>query len=239
MDHLPVTVSRQNYSIFEGAHPDRSSRVLVSEDSSAVLKSRPEQREDKFMREFLALHVWSRLLEYYNQEVGGEYNIESPKPIAVNFEEKSIYMSRLPGETITRTYAMAQSELGVLAVRDLIANSAYRLGRLFSIKRHEQLKHGDFKTRHLLVGRTAVLSVIDVESTSLGEPDEVEREHGELYGRVADGAPGWKQAVFRSGFLEGRAGFQSREAVVKDIISSINLGERPEFNLALYERGDR
>lgn len=236
MDFNSESASRQGYRIFENAHADKSSTVFVSDDGGAVLKSRPRQGEDKFMREFLALHVWDRLLEHYNRDAGEDFNIESPKPISVNFEERSIYMSLLPGETITRAYSMTQTELGGVAVRELIENSARRLGRLFSIKHHEQLKHGDFKPRHLLVGKTAVLSVIDVESTSLGELDGVKREHQKLYQKLSESASGWKCGAFHDGFAEGQANFNGQtQGVVKEIISDVNLGERPEFNLALYE----
>src|SRR5690606_6578305 len=107
--------SRQEYRLLDSAHADRSSEVFVSDDGNAVLKSRPEQGEDKFMREFLALHVWSHLLDHYNQEAGDDFTIESPRPIAVNFEERSIYMSLLPGEAILQAYASPRAEIGRVA----------------------------------------------------------------------------------------------------------------------------
>ncbi len=213
----------------------------MSDTGNIVLKSRV-QREEKFMREFLALFMWRSLLEHYNDKsVGEEGVIRSPEPLAVNFVERSICMTYVPGEPLLFQYSSSQRGIGRLAAGQLIANSAYRLGRLHAIKTHEGLVHGDFEPRHLLVTEQGSLAVIDVESSYIGNPEDTDIEHRGLLEKVENAIGlGRKAVIFNRAFKEGWDGFNAnQERVIEDIVSSCNLGEKPGYNIDILRTSRR
>ncbi len=208
-------LSSSPYQIFTG-ETRKSSEIRIfdifalSSDCSFQLLSKSKDRIDiKQVWEFLSLDLWNSMLRGYSSYF--DLNITAPKPLKI--ESDSLFMSRETGTIgdMSHLYCTQDSIMGIPGIGDMPIGGAFafHLGALAHIKSAENIVHGDYLLRHILLKPNSMqssgfidakelgaiadgnspdinnvtppgISVVDVEHSVLGIKNEVEEENDKL-----------------------------------------------------------
>lgn len=217
---------------YEGAHPDLSSEVTILPEAGVLRKTRPGRSEQNLLSEYANIVAWSTMLQHYDQGVDLG-TLQSPFPLGVDLGARSITMTFCRGFILQQAFSggheLREHRLPKQAVR---AQIAFGLGRLAAIKQRESLLHGDYRTRHVLFDPLTSadtqgqprMSVIDVESSALASPEEVDAENAKLKTWLDQVSPKRTADYMVSAYQEG--------------LHSLEPGEDPVWSDAMYVAAD-
>lgn len=164
----------------------RSSEIELLPTSWIIKKIKPNRSELKQREEFFAIHIWSKLLDFYTKQYRW-VSILSPEPIGISLPENSITMSMVPGDELDHVISgspwingyFSTLENPKIAHREFKNTTVHRLGQLLKIKDIEWLVHWDFLMRHVFSHKNH-LWVIDVENSTNMTSDAVVSEKTHL-----------------------------------------------------------
>ena len=206
------------YANFDGFHPSRSSNILLQPTEWIIQKVKEDRSSFHQFQEFFSLHVWKGLTEHYNKEHAWVLLL-SPTPIARVTENKSLFMSLVPGEDLSRLSDIEMKE------EDFFFEIGRKVWYLLEMKKIEWLQHGDFQPRHLIDVRGNTLGIIDVEGSKYENAQTTwgTVEENKKFIKKILLLPGFskKEWVFLDGIDQWKRIIKSPESVIQEVIWSV------------------
>ncbi len=207
----------------------KSSNITLLPREAILCKVKPRRNPINSLREFVALHVWERVLSHHT--AADDIKIGSPQPIGID-DQYQIFMNFVAGVTGDQTLSGAFRPFGMSRLESRMGRLDFitRMGKLLRLKEVEGLQHSDFLLRHVLYdlvpshSETPKLNVIDVENTSI--VDDVAGENARMKSFMRNGFsfPGdvdRKKVLFENAFSRGFDAPIDEYSVVRDILSDI------------------
>lgn len=165
----------------------KSSHIEVA-SSGGIVKKVKRRMPEKAVYEFLALAVWSELLNAYSDPSGLIFR--APKPLGLsNLDQESaeLYMEFINGYELKRLGQLKRTTpvkiRGQSMPLPLYAATALHLGGLNRIKERENLYHEDYDNRHVFFSpvENIAMGVIDVENSRVETPEQVRLESTQIF----------------------------------------------------------